>query len=47
MPKYTKKFKIKFVLECLSGEWGGLKSIAKHIKLVDCVSEDEINRNNF
>lgn len=26
MPKYTKKFKIKFVLEYLSGEWGGLKS---------------------
>lgn len=33
MPKYTKKFKIKFVLECLSGEWGGLKSIAKTYKI--------------
>ena len=29
MPKYTKEFKIKLVLEYLSGESGGLKSIAK------------------
>ncbi len=33
MPKYTKEFKIKLVLEYLSGESGGLKSIAKTYKI--------------
>ena len=29
MPKYTKEFKIKLVLEYLSGESGGYASVAK------------------
>lgn len=33
MPKYTKEFKIKLVLEYLSGESGGLKLIAKTYKI--------------
>ncbi|MDD7044272.1 MAG: helix-turn-helix domain-containing protein [Anaerococcus sp.] len=33
MPKYTKEFKIKLVLEYLSGESGGLKSITKTYKI--------------
>lgn len=33
MPKYTEEFKIKLVLEYLSGELGGLKLIAKTYKI--------------
>ena len=29
MPKYTKEFKIKLVLEYLSGQFGGQETVAK------------------
>ena len=44
MPKYTKEFKIKLVLEYLSGESGGLKSIAKTYKIPKSTLELWINQ---
>ena len=44
MPKYTKEFKIKLVLEYLSGESGGLKSIAKTYKIHKSTLELWINK---
>ncbi|MCC2718169.1 helix-turn-helix domain containing protein [Finegoldia magna] len=44
MPKYTKEFKIKLVLEYLSGESGGLKSIAKTYKIPKSTLELWINK---
>ena len=31
MPKYTKKFKLKLVMEYLSGESGGRRMVAKNM----------------
>ena len=45
MQKYTKEFKIKLVLEYLSGESGGLKSIAKTYKIPKSTLELWINKN--
>ena len=47
MPKYTKEFKIKLVLEYLSGESGGLKSIAKIYKIPKSTLELWINKYKF
>ena len=44
MSKYTKEFKIKLVLEYLSGESGGLKSIAKIYKIPKSTLELWINQ---
>jgi len=44
MPKYTKEFKIKLVLEYLSGESGGIKSIAKIYSIPKSTLELWINQ---
>ncbi|MCI6000405.1 MAG: transposase [Finegoldia magna] len=44
MPKYTKEFKIKLVLEYLLGESRGLKSIAKTYKIPKNTLELWINQ---
>ncbi|MGN5979597.1 helix-turn-helix domain containing protein [Finegoldia magna] len=47
MPKYTKEFKIKLVLEYLSGESGGIKSIAKIYSIPKSTLELWINQYKF
>ena len=44
MPKYTKEFKVKLVMEYLSGESGGIKSIAKIYSIPKSTLELWINQ---
>ena len=44
MPKYTKEFKIKLVLEHLSGGSGGYRSVAKKYDISDGTLRNWINR---
>ncbi|WP_416334726.1 helix-turn-helix domain-containing protein [Anaerococcus sp. DFU013_CI05] len=46
MPKYTKKFKIKLVLEYLSGQTGGRPAIANKYNIPDSTLENWINKYN-
>ncbi|MFR6221016.1 MAG: hypothetical protein ACLUJE_02415 [Anaerococcus sp.] len=40
MPKYTKEFKIKTIMEYLTGELGGHKTLAKNIIFLSLLSGD-------
>ena len=42
MPKYTKEFKVKLVLEYLSGEYGGHKMVAKKYNIPNSTLENWI-----
>ena len=44
MPKYTKEFKIKLVMEYLSGETGGLPAIANKYNIPDSTLENWIRK---
>ena len=44
MPKYTKEFKIKLVMEYLSGKLGGYKSIAKKYDIPGDTLREWINK---
>ena len=46
MPKYTKEFKIRLVLEYLSGEIGGRPAIANKYYIPDSTLENWINKYN-
>ncbi|MDU5228781.1 MAG: helix-turn-helix domain-containing protein [Anaerococcus sp.] len=46
MPKYTKEFKTKLVLEYLSGETGGLPAVANKYNIPDSTLENWINKYN-
>ena len=46
MPKYTKKFKTKVVLEYLSGELGGRPMVAKKYNIPDSTLKNWINKYN-
>ena len=46
MPKYTKEFKIKLVLEYLSGQIGGRPAIANKYNIPDSTLENWINKYN-
>ena len=46
MPKYTKEFKIKLVLEYLSGQTGGRPVIANKYSIPDSTLENWINKYN-
>ena len=47
MPKYTKEFKIKLVMEYLSGNSGGLKSISKIYSIPKSTLELWINQYKY
>ena len=47
MPKYTKEFKIKLVLEYLSGKTGGHKSVAKKYDIPYSTMRNWINKYKF
>ncbi|WP_218015549.1 helix-turn-helix domain-containing protein [Eremococcus coleocola] len=44
MPKYTKEFKIKLVLEYLSGESGGREKVAEKYGIPDATLRNWINK---
>ncbi|WP_394019485.1 transposase [Anaerococcus cruorum] len=46
MPKYTKEFKIKLVLEYFSGQTGGQAAIANKYNISDSTLENWINKYN-
>lgn len=46
MPKYTKEFKIKLVLEYLSGQTGGQPAVANKYNIPDSTLENWINKYN-
>ena len=46
MPKYTKEFKIKLVLEYLSGESGGYENVAKKYGIPYSTMRNWINKYN-
>ena len=46
MPKYTKEFKIKLVLEYLSGQTGGRPAVANKYNIPDSTLENWINKYN-
>ncbi|MBM0047126.1 transposase [Anaerococcus sp. mt242] len=46
MPKYTKEFKIKLVLEYLSGQTGGRPEVANKYNIPDSTLENWINKYN-
>ena len=46
MPKYTKEFKIKLVLEYLSGETGGREKVSKKYDIPDSTLKNWINKYN-
>ena len=46
MPKYTKEFKIRLVLEYLSGQIGGRPTIANKYNIPDSTLENWINKYN-
>ena len=46
MPKYTKEFKIKLVLEYLSGKTGGRPAVAKKYDIPDGTLKNWISKYN-
>lgn len=46
MPKYTKEFKIKLVLEYLSGQFGGREMVAKKYDIPDGTLKNWIHKYN-
>ena len=47
MPKYTKEFKLKLVMEYLSGESGGRRMFAKKYDIPDSTLKNWVDKYKF